>query len=889
MLQFGFVLFFLALGITAPGLNGQSTPTKAPAPNESDAARPSEPATPVPTSENTGGPSNTSSGVNLLGKRNSESGEAKRNENVQFDLIDNYALRELNVRLGTTATIIREFQPKSNYFGAEFGTSQPPLLHLSQIKPQSAFHGNVYWTHSNSVFSARSFFQAGSVKPSRENDYGLRINLPLWKKAVLGIEGSQHKIRGNVNGNVLIPLPGERTLLATDPEIRSLLQRWLNAYPLAAPNRADIDPRMLNTNSPQRVDTDTASFRLDQQVSANDRLVARHAITAQTVHAFQLVAGQNPDTATRSHSSRLGWDHSFSAKTTGTFTIGFDRVRSELMPEPNAVGPQVQIGSSYTTLGPGSTIPLDRVQNRFRNAALVTHRRGNHTFTFGGEFTRLQFNGRESSSNRGNYYFRSDFGRDAIANFRLGIPSRYSTGIGDINRGFRSWEQQYFAGDTWKVRRNLTINFGVRYVPAIAPHEVNNRTQIRFNCDCNNFAPTLGFAYALPGNFGVIRAAYSLQYSELYPVTFQQLRWNPPSFQKVEVQAPTLLNPLQNSVLSADGRATLFVVPEDLKTPYSHQYNFSWEAKLPKNFRMQLGYVGSRTWKILMLQHSNRALPVPGIPLTTATINDRRPDARYFDVRPVINVSRAYFDAARVTVTLPEWRGLTMDASYWFSKAIDTGAPYTNTAAGEDARQGFSQTENLVEKDLRGPSLFDQSHSVIVRFRYMTPAWGGRSKSVQRAFGRWAFSSVWLTKSGLPFTVISGSDGPGFGNVDGTTGDRPDIVDPLILGRTISHPDVSVAMLPRSAFRFMALGTSRGNIGSNTFRRAGFMNMNASLSRSWAVWADRVLTFRVESLNLMNTPQFAEPNKDLSAPSFGTITNTLNDGRTFQFRLDFRW
>ena len=49
------------------------------------------------------------------------------------------------------------------------------------------------------------------------------------------------------------------------------------------------------------------------------------------------------------------------------------------------------------------------------------------------------------------------------------------------------------------------------------------------------------------------------------------------------------------------------------------------------------------------------------------------------------------------------------------------------------------------------------------------------------------------------------------------------------------------------------------------------------------------LTFRAESINLFNTPQFAEPGTDLTSPNFGQITNTLNDGRSFQFTLQFQF
>ncbi|MCC6367045.1 MAG: hypothetical protein IT165_26290 [Bryobacterales bacterium] len=827
--------------------------------------------------------------LNLLGRTNTQSGESRRNENVQVNLIENNALKALHIRLGTTATIVSEFRPERQYYGVEFGNPPPALPHLASSKYVTGVHGLLFATHGNSVFGARSFFQVGGVKPAHENNYGLNFTSKLWKNSFLTLDGSQQKIRGNVNGNVLVPRPDERTPLAAGTRVRAVIQRFLAAFPAELPNRADIDPRALNTNSPQHINTDTASLRLDQILSPRDRLTARHAWTTQQLEAFQFVAGQNPDTTTKSHNARLTWERTWSAATTMELSAGLDRVRSLLVPEPNAVGPQVQIGTVFTTLGPGSNVPIDRIQNRFRYAALFSQRRGRHNLVAGGELTRLRFNGREVSSNRGNFYFRNDFGRDAITNFLLGVPSRYSTGIGDVNRGFRNWEQHYFAGDSWQARSNLTLSFSVRYQPMLAPHEVNNRTLIPYDCDCNNVAPRFGFAWRLPPRRGIIRAAYGLHYGEVFPVTFQQLRWNPPDFQKIEVQAPDLLDPLRNAVISPDGRSTLFIVPRNLKTPYSHQYNFSWETPLPGNWRLQLGYVGSRTHKLLMLWHLNRAVDVPGIPLTTATINDRRPDSRYFDVRPVINGSRAYFDAGRATLVIPSWRGLTVDASYWFSKAIDTGSAYTNTAAGDDAKQGFPQYQYLVQQDLKGPSVFDQSHAALVRFRYSTPAWPGAHRATRGLLGRWALSAIFLAKTGMPFTVISGSDAPGFGNADGTSGDRPDIVDPSILGRTIGNPDTAVALLPRSAFAFMPVGAVRGNIGVGTFRRGGIRNLNASVARTWVVQGERTLTFRAESVNFTNTPQFAEPNFDLSSPAFGKITNTLNDGRAFQFTLQFRF
>ncbi len=703
----------------------------------------------------------------------------------------------------------------------------------------------------------------------------------------LTVDGSQEKQRGQVNGNILIPLPGERTLLTNDPERAAILHRWITAWPLATPNRTDIDPRALNTNAPQRIDTDTAAVRLDRVLGTSDRLVARYSFTNQRVDAFQFVAGQNPDTNTRNHNARLTWQRAFRPATVGDFTIGFDRVASLLVPEPNAVGPQVQVGTAFTALGPGSGIPIDRVWNRFRYGAAFQHRAGRHRLIFGAEVTRFQANGEETSANRGNWYFRNDFGRDAITNFRLGTPTRYSFAVGELNRGFRNWEQNYYFGDTMQLRTGLTVSLGIRYQPQTGPTEVQNRTIVPYRCDCNNLGPSIGLAWKT--GRGVIRAGYVLQFNDIFPTTFLQTRWNPPGLLKPEVQVPNLLDPTANADLSPNGRSLVFLVPPNLASPYSHQYNFSWEKTFARDFRLQIGYVGSRTHKLFLMWFANRAQVVPGIPQTTATINDRRVNPDFFEIRHVMNGSRAYFDAARVSLSTPNWKRLTLDAAYWWSKAIDTGGNYINTAAGDDARGGYAQSQNLLQADLKSVSEFDQAHSLMTRVNYDLPTLLTARKWIETAFGGWRFQGIWLAKTGMPFTVISGSDAPGFGNVDGTNGDRPNLLNPAILGRKAGHPDSTPQWLNRAAFQFIRPAEERGNLGMNTFRKAGILNVNAGVSRTWTIANERSLTLRADSINLTNSPQFAAPSFDLTSPAFGKITNTLNEGRTFRFTVQARF
>lgn len=207
-----------------------------------------------------------------------------------------------------------------------------------------------YFSIIRTVFSARSFFQVGSVKPAHDHRYGFTTGFVPWKHGYVSLQGGQDKLRGFVNGNVLVPTADQREPLVSDPAKRALIQRFLAAYPLALPNRTDINPHALNTNSPQNINDDEGTVRVEQDISASDRVLTMYRFVDQNVKAFQLVAGQNPDTHTKSHRGRITWSRIWSATVTSNFSVGFDRIGSLLVPEPDAVGPTVAV-SGLTTLG----------------------------------------------------------------------------------------------------------------------------------------------------------------------------------------------------------------------------------------------------------------------------------------------------------------------------------------------------------------------------------------------------------------------------------------------------------------------------------------------------------------------------------------------------------
>ena len=508
--------------------------------------------------------------------------------------------------------------------------------------------------------------------------------------------------------------------------------------------------------------------------------------------------------------------------------------------------------------------------------------RGDHTFTAGADITRRQINGSESIQERGAFQFSNNFGRDVITNLRWGTPTRYIFGIGNPNRGFRDWLTHFYVGDTWQVNPVFTLTAGLRYEPQARPTEVNSLSEVEYSSDLNNFAPQFGLAYQLPQAWGVLRANYGLHYGEIFLPTFLQSRLNPPN-SLISINDPDLVDP--RGVSGDKQRSSIYQFAPDLSTPYTHLYSFTWELELPNAWTLDLGYVGSRSHRLLLTWMLNRARVVPGIDQVTGTVDQRRPDSSYADIYHIHNGSRGYYDAARITLRVPYWKGLSVEGSYWFSKAIDLGSDYTGTAAGRDVFRSQAPSEFGGQDSMRGLSNFDQPHATLWNVAYETPGMAGRHHWLRRLLGSWQLSSVFLVKTGTPFSIRAGSDSPGYGNVDGVTGDVPNLLDPSILGRSIDHPDTSQQLLPRSAFEFIGATDSAGNLGHNTFRKDGVFNINMGLARSWNLTGEKSLMFRAESLNLFNHPQFDRPGRSLTSDDFGVITNTLNDGRAFRFML----
>ena len=824
------------------------------------------------------------------------------NPNIFVYRIDLNSVRVLlTIRRGPDPRYIPEFQPEQNYFGALFGA---PVQQFEMIRPRplaAAWRGTVFGMHQNSKLNARNFFNVGPLRPSRSSNYDLTGGGPLLSpNASLLLQFGQDFTSGLVNGNIVCRICGQNLQsTAADPRVREVINNLLTAFPDEEPN---LPNGQLNSNAPRDIDSSNGLARLDFRPSEDTSLAFRYSINNYSEDPFQLVAGQNPQTDLRTQAAHAGVTQVFSPETVGRFGFHYDRTKALLQPTrrftellaPLGVSsvPEIDMAFDVANIGPGAIFPRRRIQNRFQLYGDLSRTFGRHTLKAGWSTTRIQVNDLQSDNSRGTVRFASDFGRTAAENLLAGRPSVFTIAVGNLYRGFRNWEHFLFVEDQIRLFPTFSLSLGLRYELMTAPTEVNNLTDTGFSADKNNVAPRFGFAWNPRSGGTTVRGAYGISYGTIFPVSYGMTRFNPPATQVIEVFEPDFANLLSGipQEPKEGGRSALNILSPDLVHPYSHQYTLSIERALPWNSTFRIAYLGMRSFKLLTRGEYNRAQPVPGIPTTTRTINQRRPDPRFTAIRMIESNSIAYYDAMQLSFQKRLTQGLTFRATYTFGKNIDTGGDFTNTASVESPPEVGTASCELCSRfsDQKGVSLFDTPHAFLLSYSYELPFAAGANGWKGALFGGWQISGTTLLQSGTTFHPHTGSDSPGFGNVDGQTSDRPNILNPDILGTSPDDPDTSQSIFNRAFFDTTTIPPGgRGNIGYNTFRKDGTNNWNFAVGKmfQFAGGRERTLQFRAEFINLFNHAQFAKPGVQISIPTFGQITNTINKGRQVQFSL----
>jgi Carboxypeptidase regulatory-like domain len=151
--------------------------------------------------------------------------------------------------------------------------------------------------------------------------------------------------------------------------------------------------------------------------------------------------------------------------------------------------PETITGVPFVNVGGGAIIGnnfegfLPQVGNSFQWSDNLTWLKGNHTFKFGVDIRRMRFdqyyyfdvNGEFSFNNTGPNAILPGDG-DSYAEYLLGLTDTYTQGSGQ-REDVRGTMVYPFAEDSWKIKPNLTLNYGLRWELNTPPTDISGHVE----------------------------------------------------------------------------------------------------------------------------------------------------------------------------------------------------------------------------------------------------------------------------------------------------------------------------------------------------------------------------------------------------------------------------
>jgi Carboxypeptidase regulatory-like domain/TonB-dependent Receptor Plug Domain len=885
-------------------------------------------------------------------------GTGTRGASFQVDGVNNDDSSENQNRQGVNISSIAEVQVLRNNFSAEFGRSYGTVVLVQTKSGTNKFHGDTYWFHVNSATTANEFFRNAQgrdaqgrliapVPVQRRHQYGFTLGGPI-KQNKLFFYNSFDQVR---NGGFLgftedILLPTERTPdpSVTDPANRAWIQGIIDRFPNVAPNSPASGPRAYTTTRKFSFPDDDYTGRVDWNINNTNTIYTRYQYSDQDRVADDIIKGERADQHNGQQNVGINFTHIYSPRQTGELRLGVGRRRTLVDIAAGNDTPVVRFSGTQngSIIGNAGAFPIHRFQTDYQFVY-------NHfwavspklSLKFGTDNRLQQLNDLADNFSRGFWTFTTVGGRTQYQNFLRGFVTTFQKGYGPFNLGNRIKEFNLYAQADVKVRQNFTLNLGVRNEMVRTPREVHNLVNYGYDDRLNNFEPRIGFAYSPdsaspmltwltggPGKF-VVRGGGGLFHGRLFQSYFSQsgatIRFNPPNAAFLTFSNSSAVADPTNGFVFVPGPPTTRISPTqvdpNLRIPYTEQWNLTVERELPASMALSASYVGNHGVGLPLYDALNRAefpIVAPNDPFVTAInrgvlmncidpdptnlnpvagcisqaqprINDRRPDPRYSNVVLIHNGSSSYYHGLQMLVSKRYSYGLSFQTAYTWSKAIDTGSEATST--GIDVN--FPLTESGGARTLRGVSLYDTPHRLTVNYSYEFPFFKSQQGVAGHALGGWQLSGTTIFASGNPFTVFAGYDL----NADGiaaTSGDRPDLLDTSILGRSIDNgridpatgKQISILRLPGSAFApssstaprpFRPGANNQGTLTRNTFRAAGQNNWDTALAKYFKITESTKLMFRWEMYNAFNRVQFGLPNQTVTSTTFARISSQRNN------------
>lgn len=582
--------------------------------------------------------------------------------------------------------------------------------------------------------------------------------------------------------------------------------------------------------------------------------------------------------------------------------------------------------TGFSTLGE-STQYVTRRDNDYEiyDNALWHHR--NHTVKFGGYFFHLDFEPVNAQNARGTFQFTGKWTGNALGDFLLGAPNQgsgASQGRGNL-LGRTNWAHFYIE-DGWQITSSLKLDVGIRYeynqnvtdannnmaiINSLVPGGAiviasNNQGQLSptaaalmgnipssipvltsAQADWNNsllqsrplrLAPRIGLAWSLPDHKTVIRSGFGIYTNQAAYNIIQNAALNLPFYSAKTVNNSLVAgNVLYNTenILTASGSFSGNNINHNFKIEYNNVWNLSVERSLSSTTSFQAQYIGSYTVHADNETYQNL---FPDNALPAGPLHVRNIPAMSGFASVTWDGWEKYH-ALALTFTQRAWRGLVVNSTYTWSKALDDAS----NPGADNAGPNFPQDPSNLAAE-KGLSDFDHRHRFVTNLLYQIPFLKNSQGWMHTAFGEWQVGGIWTLESGSPFTVNLSTDVANNGEPLSAPSQRPNLT---------CNPN-SGAKTPAQWFNTSCFSVpapfTYGNAGRDIVTGPGLDDFDATLQKEFPVRENMKLQFRLDIFDFFNHPNFNAPvgagRTFSTASSFGAITSA-QDPRDMQFSLRF--
>ena len=764
---------------------------------------------------------------------------------------------------------VQEMTVLTNAFSAEFGSSSGSVINIVTKSGGNRFHAGL---------------------------------LELWRPAATAAASSGFTAATATSGNQLTSDTLGQTALSVSGPIGSGSRTWFFAS--GEYSRQD---RASPVTSPVAPGSFVGHYRgwlgflrLDHQINAGNTVFLRadadgfHDTNPNGTVGGNTLPSVDRVFRRRTYSSELGETAVLSARLINSARLQFQLGSPITQFDPVVFGTQFQVpistGGTFTTGTSQSALLLNR---QYQANDTVSGAWGRHQVKFGVDVTRTHSGG-NSKEFGGPMYFGQFIYNTCTQSLSICESPAYLNNIANV----RSYTQSYgnanytvddtlwslFVQDDYKLRRDLTVNLGLRY------------EQQRFTDARRDLAPRFGFAYDWRAHGKtVVRGGFGIYYSQVVDNAAASYALTGPTgvfnytaapgqvgFPASVAAAPLpafpagAVVPVRSLYIRPGNRAfldrffptsTLIGYPGTLLNPYSQQWTLGVGHQIKPDWVLSVDYIGSHTLRI------NRPLDVdPPSPFirtaqgqtrTTQAANCTRPfwiwwyaqnglecnplaptnpQPPYAVILSDVNDGFAFNDALDVNLSHRFAGRFSMLASYVWSHAIDNVDP--------DIPGQNPNDPNFTGRQEKGDAIFDQRHRFVVSGACVAPL-------------RITFGGIATLASGLPYNIVTGTNNSGD---TGATTDRP-VVNGVVIAR-------------------------------NAGRGRAVYEVSPFVERPFTFGIDRLtVVLRAESFNVFNHANFvgysgtygngAAPGPGFGQPLTG-ITNQL-PARSMQFsvKLEF--